>query len=131
MVPVRWKGLVSPMSLPTAIDGVVQTSLNSPVSWNEGLGYDSTGNLCVTTTVTGSDTFLSGKRVTQSGQLVIGPGNPPARPYVFNSGWPTDSRPAREGVTIAQGGTPAPTDPRIAGGIAVGPLGGVYMSTGA
>ena len=115
--------------LPT-VNGILQTSTSTTVTFRDGYGFDASGNLCVTSTDSAQDTFQAGKRFSPAGQLVIGNGVPPARPYVFNAGWPSDARSGREGITIAQGGTPAGSDPRIAG-VAIGPLGGVYMSAGA
>lgn len=112
------------MSLPlTDANGVVQTADNgTPVSWSAGLGYDVDGYLCVTTSVLASDSFVGAKRVSASGQLVVT--DSVGGPFNYNAGWPTNQA---SGATIRQIGTPSPTDPRVAG-VAIGPLGGVYMN---
>lgn len=115
------------MSLPITDDlGVVQSSANPPVAWNAGLGYDTNGKLCVTTVVSASDVYIGGKRRSLAGALVITNSTAGGQPWNYNAGWPMDKN---TGATIVQTGIPASTDPRVAG-IAIGPLGGVYMTTG-
>lgn len=116
------------MSLPnTDENGVVQTKANgTPVYWNRGLGYDVNGNLCVTSVVSATDVWMNGWRMDSMGRLVVSQSSPEGQPFIYNAGWPTDKV---TGAIITQQNTPAPTDPRIAG-VAVGPLGGVYMTEG-
>lgn len=123
------------MSMPTAIAGVIQTTA-APVDGDShhdaGLAYDAQNRLHVVTAVLPDDRIQAGLRRANDGALVIGPGVAEARPYLLNNGpWPTDGRAGREGVVIAQGGTPAADDPRISCGYAVGPAGGLYFSNGA
>lgn len=116
------------MSLPLTDDnGVVQTIANgTPVSWNAGLGYDANGLLCVTSTTAATDVWINGWRRDAQGRLVVSQSTPEGQPFIYNAGWPTDKN---TGAIITQQNVPAPTDPRIAG-VAVGPLGGVYMTEG-
>ena len=116
------------MSLPLTDDnGVVQTVANgAPVSWSAGLGYDANGLLCVTSTLSSTDVWINGWRRDTQGRLVVSQSSPEGQPFIYNAGWPTDKV---TGAIITQQNTPAPTDPRIAG-VAVGPLGGVYMTEG-
>lgn len=123
------------MSLPLVLPaGVVQTTTALPDGNSRfvaGLRYSSAGELHVTTTPSPTDVFLAARRVSALGQLVVGPGEPEARPYDVNGGVPSDARPARTGVVVCQQGAPAPTDGTVGGGIKVGELGGVYVSAGA
>jgi len=116
------------MSLPlTDANGVVQaTTSGAPVSWNAGLGYDVEGNLCVTSVASPADSYSGGRRVSAEGKLVISQSTPDGKPWNYNAGWPMDKN---TGAIITQSGTPDPSEPRIAG-VAVGPLGGVYMTEG-
>jgi len=96
----------------------------TPVSWNSGMGFNAAGALCTSTSPGANDSYQGGKRLDPVGRLVVGNGDPPARPYNFNAGLPFDKR---DGSLIRQmNQTPASTDPFVAG-VRVGPLGGVYM----
>ena len=114
------------MSLPPVdASGVAQTvSGGVPVSWNAGLGYAADGRLCVTSTLSGSDSYIGGRRVSANGSLVVAASG--ASPYVYNAGWPADKD---TGAVIVQSGTPQSTDPRVAG-VAVNSS-GVFVSEGA
>ena len=116
------------MSLPlTDVEGVVQATMSgTPVSWNRGLGYTADGLLCVTSVVDPTDTYIGGWRVSAQGRLVVSQSTPEGQPWDRNAGWPQDKN---TGAIITQTGVPAPTEPRIAG-VAIGPLGGVYMTEG-
>lgn len=116
------------MGLPLTDDlGVVQSVADGvPVSWNSGLGYTSDGKLCTTLSLMASDVWIGGKRISVNGLLVVAVSSPSGQPFTYNAGWPSDND---TGATIYQSGTPAANDPRVAG-IAIGPLGGLYMSDG-
>jgi len=119
------------MPLPPAVAGIIQSTTALPDGTGRseaGLAYAVSGKLHVTPVVSASDCIQAGLRRSNEGALVIGPGEPAARPYRINGGWPSDNRPGREGVVIGQTGTPSPTDPLISCGYAVGALGGLYFS---
>ena len=99
------------MSSRVAING-------TPVYWNAGLGYDADGCLCITTTVS-CHGRLHRRQAARSpmGRLVVADAIPCGRPCFYNAGWPSDKN---TGATIRQTGSPAATDPRVAG-IAIGP----------
>ena len=113
---------------PTGLVNVTAVAPTPASAVVAGLAYDPNGALHVTTTDSPTDTYLGGMRVSPIGQVVVGNGNPPARPYVYNAGLPFDRR---DGRLIRQEDTaPSPSDPYVAG-VRVGPLGGVYFSTAA
>ena len=94
----------------------------------DGLAYDVNGNLHITTTVSGSDVFVSGHRVSISGQLVVAVPAAPLQPYVYNGGWPSGKT---NGETVyLLDITPVAADPYLVGIRLGGPSDGVYMATG-
>lgn len=96
-----------------------------PVTWNAGVGYDNTGRMCVSNTLSPTDVYLNGWRLDQDGRVVVAGQN---LALVSNGGLPfnnvgTPGAMARQ-VDVA----PAVNDPYV-GGIRVGTLGGVYFTS--
>ena len=120
------------MSLPQCdSQGRVYFSINAPTgtsTLNGGIAYQANGSMCTTPTPGADDVWNGGIRCSPTGQVVVGDGIPPARPYVYNGGLPFDKR---DGSLIRQVDVvPAASDPYV-GEIRVGPLGGVYFTTAA
>lgn len=95
-----------------------------PVSWNSGVGYDSTGRMCTTTVLGATDQSVGGWRLDPLGRVVVAAQD---ASVVYNGGLPfnSDGSLARQIDTV-----PAANDPYV-GGIRVGPAGGVYFTTAA
>lgn len=115
------------MSLPLADpQGRIHVAVGgTPVSWNAGLGYTALGQLCVTSTLAGTDTYQNGMRISATGLLVVAA---QSGSLVFNAGLPfnaADGSMARQTDVV-----PGADDPYVAG-IRVGPTGGVYFTTAA
>ena len=95
-----------------------------------GIAMNALGQVHVTTTVSATDVWINGMRLSAAGAVVIDPGVGAARPYFEVAGLPFDKRASN--VTITQENqTPSPSDPYVNGGVRVGPLGGVYTTTAA
>jgi hypothetical protein len=105
----------------------VTTSVPSGTStFVDGLAYDATGNLHITTTLTGTDSYAGGKRVSISGQLVVALSAAPNQPFFYNDGWPLGKV---NGETIYQIDVAAAVSDAFMAGIRVGSL-GVFTVTG-
>ena len=91
-----------------------------------GLAYNlTTGALKITTTLSGTDVYVAGKRVAANGALVVG--NFPPNPFrSYNAGQGFDRRDGSYGRQINQ--VPAASDPFI-NGSREGPNGSCYMNT--
>lgn len=113
------------MSLPrTDAQGrIYAAAAGTPVSWNEGLGYTASGQLCTTATASASDAWNGGLRRSANGSLVVAAQGGTLN---YNGGWPCN---ASDGAVARQVDVvPAVTDPYV-GGVRIGPTGGVYMTT--
>jgi hypothetical protein len=95
----------------------------TPVSWNAGVGYTATGQICTTLTAGPNDTYNGAWRLDPLGRVVVVVLAPPT---VFNGGLPFNSNGALDGQPNA---TPIASDPYVRG-MRVGPL-GVYGTTAA
>jgi hypothetical protein len=96
-----------------------------PVSWNNGVGYDSIGRMCTTGTLLATDQFVSGWRLDALGRLVVANAG---GSVVYNGGLPflaVDGRMVRILDAV-----PSANDPYV-NGIRVSNAGAVYLTTAA
>jgi hypothetical protein len=109
--------------------GVVRVEINAPAPsavFNNGLAFSAAGKLHVTPTPSPNDVYINGRRMSPTGQLVVGDGVIGQRPYVGNAGLPFGKL---DDVAIRQDNqAPVPDEPYV-NGVRVGPTGGIFMST--
>jgi hypothetical protein len=115
------------MSLPqTDSQGrIYVASPGIPVTWNAGVGYTASGQMCISTTVGATDTYVNGWRLDATGVVIVAA---QSGSIVSNGGLPfnnSDGTMARQVDVV-----PSADDPYV-NGIRVGALGGVYMTTAA
>lgn len=97
----------------------------TPVSWNSGIGYTATGQMCYTATPNAADVYQNGMRMSNTGLVVTGA---QSGSLFYNAGLPFN---AADGSLACQVDVvPGANDPYVAG-IRVGPAGGVYLTTAA
>ena len=112
-------------------DGNIYATLVAPPvagdSFNGGFRYDATGALYITAATSGTDIYVSGKRTSLLGQVVVGNVPPLASGRRrFMSGQVFDVADDTLGRQINN--VPVASDPFI-NGLREGPNGGAYMNT--
>ena len=113
------------MSLPLTdnLGRVYIEALGTPVSWEAGVGYNASRQMCTTIFIDANDKYNGGWRMDAVGRVVVAAADMPNA--VFNGGLPLYP----SGTMMRQTDVvPAADDPYVRG-IRVGTLGGVYFTS--